>query len=326
MAITEKRSAQRAPAGARSRPQVRAGATRRRMLPWAMIAPAVVALVLIQGYPLVRLLVLSTQDFGPRSLFTGHADFVGLDNFTHLFGDPDFRSVLLRTVVFTVVCVALLMVLGFLIAHLLTGVSAWARVVTTVSLVLVWAMPMVAATLVWQWMYQPQYGVANWLLTKTRIFGDLTAYDWFSHPHQALGLVILLTVWKGLPFVALTLYAARGQISESLYEAARLDGAGTLQTFRHITVPVLRPVLAILTLLEVIWSVNSFTPIWVLTQGGPDGQTTTLGVYAYITAFSRNDYGSGASIAVVTVLILAVFSIAYVRRMSNQGDEQGEKA
>ncbi|MET9221795.1 MULTISPECIES: sugar ABC transporter permease [unclassified Streptomyces] len=326
MAMTEKRSARRAPTGVRPRPQARGGAARRRLLPWAMIAPAAVALLLIQGYPLLRLLVLSTQDFGPRSLFTGHADFVGVDNFTHLFSDADFRSVLLRTVVFTVVCVALLMVLGFLIAHLLTGVSAWARVVTTVSLVLVWAMPMVAATLVWQWMYQPQYGVANWLLTKVRVFGDLTAYDWFSHPHQALGLVILLTVWKGLPFVALTLFAARGQISESLYEAARLDGAGTLQTFRHITIPVLRPVLAILTLLEVIWSVNSFTPIWVLTQGGPDGQTTTLGVYAYITAFSRNDYGSGATIAVVTVLILAVFSVAYVRRTAKQGDDQGETA
>lgn len=290
------------------------------MLPFALIAPAVVALLLIQGYPLVRLLVLSTQDFGPRSLFTGQADFIGLDNFTKIFSDADFRAVLVRTVVFTVLCVVLLMVLGFLLSHLLMGVSPWVRVITTVCLVLVWAMPMVAATLVWQWMYQPQYGVANWLLTKLHVFGDLSAYDWFSHPTQALGLIILLTVWKGLPFVALTLFAARGQIPESLYEAARLDGANTPQTFRHITIPVMRPVLAILTILEVIWSVNSFTPIWVLTQGGPDGQTTTLGVYAYITAFSRNDYGSGASIAVVTVLILAVFSIAYVRKLSAQGE------
>jgi N,N'-diacetylchitobiose transport system permease protein len=321
MALTERRGPVGTAAGPRSRPPGRArGSGRPRLLPWAMIAPAVVALLLIQGYPLVRLLVLSTEDFGPRSLFTGEAGFVGLDNFTAIFADPDFLGVLLRTAVFTVACVALLMVCGFLVAHLLTGVSRWARVLTTVCLVLVWAMPMVAATLVWQWMYQPQYGVANWLLTRVHVFGDLTAYDWFSHPVPALGLIVLLTVWKGLPFVALTLFAARGQISESLYEAARLDGAGTLQTFRHITVPIMRPVLAILTVLEMIWSVNSFTPIWVLTQGGPDGQTTTLGVYAYITAFSRNQYGSGASVAVVTVLILALFSIAYVRRLSKQGD------
>lgn len=321
MALTDKPSPAGQTAAPAPRPPRRRGrAAGPRALPWAMIAPAVIALLLIQGYPLVRLLVLSTQDFGPRSLFTGQADFLGLDNFTEIFSDADFRAVLVRTVVFTAVCVVLLMVLGFLLAHLLTGISAWARVLTTVCLVLVWAMPMVAATLVWQWMYQPQYGVANWLLTKLHVFGDLTAYDWFSHPVPALGLIIVLTVWKGLPFVALTLFAARGQISESLYEAARLDGAGTLAMFRHITVPILRPVLAILTILEVIWSVNSFTPTWVLTQGGPDGQTTTLGVYAYITAFSRNDYGSGASIAVVTVLILAVFSIAYVRRLSRQGE------
>jgi N,N'-diacetylchitobiose transport system permease protein len=323
--MTDKRSTVR-PVAPRSRPGPRgrrAAPTRPRLLPWAMIAPAVVALLLVQGYPLVRLLTLSTQDFGPRSLFTGQADFVGLDNFTEIFQDTDFQAVLVRTVVFTVLCVTLLMVLGFLMSHLLMGVSPWARVMTTVCLVLVWAMPMVAATLVWQWMYQPQYGVANWLLTKLRIFGDLSAYDWFSHPNQALGLIILLTVWKGLPFVALTLFAARGQISESLYEAARLDGAGVLQTFRNITVPILRPVLAILTVLEVIWSMNSFTPIWVLTRGGPDGRTTTLGVLAYLTAFSRNQYGSGASIAVVTVLILAVFSIFYVRRLAGQAEQGG---
>ncbi|MCF3963886.1 carbohydrate ABC transporter permease [Streptomyces fuscigenes] len=321
MAITEKRGPAGAPPRARrTGPPGARRPARRHLLPWAMVAPALAALLLVQGYPLVRLLVLSTQDFGPRSLFTGQSDFVGLGNFTRIFADSDFLGVLVRTVVFTVLCVALLMVLGFLLSHLLMGVSAWARVVTTVCLVLVWAMPMVAATLVWQWMFQPQYGVANWLLTQVKVFGDLSAYDWFSHPVPALALIIVLTVWKGLPFVALTLFAARGQISESLYEAARLDGAGTLQMFRHITIPIMRPVLAILTILEVIWSVNSFTPIWVLTQGGPDGETTTLGVYAYITAFSRNQYGSGASVAVVTVVILALFSVAYVRRLSRQGE------
>jgi N,N'-diacetylchitobiose transport system permease protein len=320
MAMTEKQSPVRAPLRGRTGPPGRRRPARGRLLPWAMVAPALAALLLIQGYPLVRLLILSTEDFGPRSLFTGQSDFVGLDNFTRIFADSDFLGVLLRTVVFTVLCVALLMVLGFLLSHLLMGVSAWARVVTTVCLVLVWAMPMVAATLVWQWMFQPQYGVANWLLTQVKVFGDLSAYDWFSHPVPALGLIIVLTVWKGLPFVALTLFAARGQISESLYEAARLDGAGTLQMFRHVTIPIMRPVLAILTILEVIWSVNSFTPIWVLTQGGPDGQTTTLGVYAYITAFSRNQYGSGASVAVVTVVVLALFSVAYIRRLSRQGE------
>jgi N,N'-diacetylchitobiose transport system permease protein len=305
-----------------ARPRRRRGSvTHPKALPWAMIAPAVLAIVVILGYPLVRLIILSLQKFGPRSLFTGRADFAGLDNFVKTFTDPGFWAVLVRTLVFTVLCVVLLMALGFLIAHLLMGVSRWVRVVTTACLVLVWAMPMVAATLVWQWMYQPQYGVANWLLTQLRVFGDFSAHSWLTDPPQALGLIILLTVWKGLPFVALTMFAARGQISESLYEAAKLDGASTLHTFRYITIPIMRPVLAILAILEVIWSVNSFTPIWVLTQGGPSGQTTTLGVYAYITAFSGNNYGAGAAIAVVTVVLLAIFAAAYVKRLSTQGEQ-----
>jgi N,N'-diacetylchitobiose transport system permease protein len=133
--------------------------------------------------------------------------------------------------------------------------------------------------------------------------------------------VIFANIWRGVPFVAITLLAGLQTVQPSLYEAATLDGAGTLATFRHITIPIMRPVLAILAILEVIWSVNSFTPIWVLTQGGPSGGTTTLGVYAYTTAFSANDYGSGAAIAVVTVLLLAVFAAAYVRRLSASGEQ-----
>ncbi|MCI2417002.1 sugar ABC transporter permease [Saccharopolyspora sp. K220] len=289
-------------------------------LPWAMIAPAVLVILVVLGYPLVRLAILSFQDFGSRSLFTGEADFAGLENFTRALGDSEFWEVLGRTVVFTVVCVTALMVLGFLIAHLLLGVSPWVRVVTTACLVLVWAMPMVAATLVWQWMYQPLYGVANWLLTQLRVLGDLSAHNWLANPTEALGLIVLLVVWKGLPFIALTMFAALGQIPESLYEAARLDGAGTFATFRRITIPIMRPVLAVLAILEVIWSVNSFTPIWVLTQGGPSGQTTTLGVYAYLTAFNANDYGAGAAIAVLTVILLAVFAAVYVKKVAAQGE------
>jgi N,N'-diacetylchitobiose transport system permease protein len=315
--VKEPRAGSPAPAAPRRR---RRRPTRPRALPWAMLTPTLIVFVVALGYPLAQLLYLSLRDYGPRSLFTGESGFAGLGNFTRVLGDGDFWDVVARTIVFTTVCVVAMMVLGFLMAHVLMGVSPWVRAVTTSSLALVWAMPMVAATLVWRWMYQPQYGVANWILTRMRVFGDLTARDWFNHPRQGLALIALLTVWKGLPFVALTMFAARGQIPRSFYEAARLDGAGTLDIFRHVTIPIMRPILAILAVLEVIWSVNSFTPIWVLTQGGPSGKTTTLGVYAYITAFSANQYGVGAAIAVLTVLLLAVFAALYVRRLSAQGD------
>ncbi len=291
-----------------------------RLTPYGLIGPAVIAFAAVLGYPLVRLIWLSLQDFGPRSLFTGEAPFVGLDNFTRVLGDSDFWFTLLRTLIVSVACVGGLMVIGFLLASLLMQVSAWARVLLSVCLVLVWAMPMVSATMIWRWLFEPQYGVLNWVITQVEIFGDFSAHDWFSSPGQALFLIIALIVWKGLPFVALTLYAAMGQIPADLYEAAALDGAGRWSVARHVTMPILGPVLAVLVLLEVIWSVNSFTPIWVLTQGGPDGGTTTLGVYSYLEAFTRNDYSGGAAIAIITVLLLAVLSVLYVRRLFAQDE------
>jgi len=291
-----------------------------RFTPYGLIGPALIAFAAVLGYPIVRLVWLSLQDFGPRSLFTGEAPFVGLDNFTRVLGDSDFWFTLLRTLIVSVACVGGLMVIGFLLASLLMQVSAWARVMLSVCLVLVWAMPMVSATMIWRWLFEPQYGVLNWVITQLKVFGDFSAHDWFSSPSQALVLIIALIVWKGLPFVALTLYAAMGQIPGDLYEAAALDGAGRWNVARHVTMPILAPVLAVLVLLEVIWSVNSFTPIWVLTQGGPDGGTTTLGVYSYLEAFTRNDYSGGAAIAIITVLLLAVLSVLYVRRLFAQDE------
>jgi N,N'-diacetylchitobiose transport system permease protein len=304
---------------ARTGQSVRAGRLA-RLTPYGLVGPAVLAFAAVLGYPLVRLVWLSVQDFGPRSLFTGEAPFVGLGNFTRVLGDGDFWGVLLRTLVVSVACVVSLMVLGFLLASLLRLVSNWARVMLSVCLVLVWAMPMVSASMIWRWLFEPQYGVLNWAITQVGVFGDFSAHDWFSSPGQALFLIIALIVWKGLPFVALTLYAAMGQIPGDLYEAAGLDGAGRWSTARHVTLPILGPVLAVLVLLEVIWSVNSFTPFWVLTQGGPDGGTTTLGVYSYLEAFTRNDYGGGAAIAIVTVVLLAVLAVLYVRRLFAQGE------
>ena len=291
-----------------------------RAVPYALVAPAVVVLAVVLGYPIVQLVVLSMRDYGPRSLFTGEAPFVGLGNYLDVLGTPTFWSVLVRTAFVAAVTVGVLMTAGFALASLLLRVAPWACLALTVCLVLVWAMPMVSAVVIWQWMFQPQYGVLNWIGTQLQVFGDLSARDWFAEPVSALAVVLLLIVWKGLPFVVLTMYAALGQIPAELYEAARVDKANAWQSFRYVTYPMLRPLLAILVVLEVIWSVNSFTPFWVLTHGGPDDATTTLGVFSYLTAFTRNDYGLGSAVAVLTVMLLAVFAVVYVRRLIASGE------
>jgi len=291
-----------------------------RRLAYALIAPAVLILLAILAYPMARLILLSFQRFDSRSLFTGEAPLVGFDNYTRVLTDPQFWEVLARTAGVTIVTVLAVMVAGFGLAQLLRKAAGWARVTLLVGLVLIWAMPMVSSAIIWQWMFQPQYGVMNWILTRLVIFGDLSAHNWFGNTFEALTIIIVMVVWKGLPFVALTLYAGMTQIPEELYEAAALDGARAGAITRNITVPMLAPIIGVLTTLQVIWSVNSFTPFWVLTQGGPAGGTTTLSIYAYVKALSANDYGAGAAISILTVLILSTFAIVYVRRLSAQGE------
>jgi ABC-type sugar transport systems, permease components len=280
-----------------------------------MTGPAVLVLLVVLGYPLYLLVSLTFQNFGPQALFTGKATSAGLSNYTAVLQNPEFWQVLGRTALYVVATAGLVLVLGMLVAHMLRRLSPVMRLTTMITLVLVWAMPMVTASLIWQWLFQPQYGVMNWLVTQLGVFGDYSAHNWFMDPVQALVLIIVLEVWKGLPFVALVLYAGLSQIPDSMFEAATLDGAGAWQSFSTITLPMLRPVVFLVSILEVIWTVNSFVPIWILTKGGPNGGTTTLGVWAYLNAFVSNDYGRGATIAVLTVVILAVFTSIYVRRL-----------
>jgi N,N'-diacetylchitobiose transport system permease protein len=174
--------------------------------------------------------------------------------------------------------------------------------------------------LVWQWLFQPGYGVVNWLLTQVG-FGDLTQHDWTTSPASAFTLVWLLVVWQSVPFVALTLYAGLAQIPRSYYEAAALDGAGPWRVHRTITFPFLQPILGLVTILSVIWDFTVFNQIWILTQGGPNDGTTTLGIWTFTRAFSGNDFGQGAAIAVVSVALLVGMTAVYVRRLVRSGED-----
>jgi N,N'-diacetylchitobiose transport system permease protein len=191
----------------------------------------------------------------------------------------------------------------------------------TLCLICAWAVPNVAATLVWQWLFQPGYGVVNWLLTQLGVFGDLTQHDWFGSSFSAFAVIWLLVVWQSVPFVALTLRAGLSQIPRSYYETAALSGAGGWLQFRIVTLQFLRPILLLVTILSVVWDFNVFNQIWILTQGGPNGGTTTLGIWSFTKAFSSESYGQGAAIAVVSVAMLLVLTAYYVRRLVRAGEQ-----
>ncbi|WP_245594381.1 carbohydrate ABC transporter permease [Actinospica robiniae] len=300
------------------------GTPRRRRvsaLPYGLLAPAALILGLVVGYPLVRLVIISTQDFGLRALFTGTTPYIGFANYTSIWDDSQFTAVLVRTVVFAATLVAGTLAIGLGVALAMVRLGRRLRTVSTLCLICAWAMPTVPAALVWQWLFQPTYGVVNWLVSAVHVFGDQRQSDWLAQPVSAFVIIWLLVVWTSVPFVALTLYAGLSQIPAEYYEAAELDGAGFWRTFRVITVPFVRPILLLVTVLSVIWDFNVFNQIWLLTQGGPDGGTTTIGIWSFTKAFASQQYGQGAAIAVVSVILLAAMTGFWVRRLVKSGEE-----
>lgn len=291
-----------------------------RVLPYLLVAPTVVGTAYLLVYPLVRNLLISVQKFGIGQLIRGGAEFVGFDNYATILSDDKFWSVVGRTFVFTAINVSLIMVLGTLVALLIGALGKWMRFAVMGGLVVAWAIPVIAATTVFQWLFQSQLGVVNWVLVALG-FEQYDGKAWFADGNSTFAIIVMLIVWQSVPFAALTLYAAMTTVPRELHESAQIDGAGAVKIFRLITFPILRPMFGLILCLEVIWVFKCFVQIWAISQGGPGDATLTLPVYAYQIAQALNRYDLGAAISMVTVLILAVVLLAYFRQMFK---EEGE--
>ncbi|WP_375386091.1 carbohydrate ABC transporter permease [uncultured Microbacterium sp.] len=289
--------------------------------PLWLLSPAGVVMGLVTILPIVLLVLLSLTDYDQRSLFIGAFSVVGLENYADIFTEPEFWWSLGRTVAFTVAMVVGSVVIGMGAAHLMTRLGNVMRYVMTIVLICAWAMPNVASSLVWNWLFQPGYGVMNWLITQLRVFGDFTDVAWSESPFLAFLSIWALIVWQAVPFIALTLYAAEIQVPAEYHEAARLDGAGDWAIYRQITLVFLRPTLLLITILSIIWDYNVFNQIWLISEGGPDSATTTLGIYTYKTAFVGFELGNGAAVSVVTTLILLVLTAFYIRNLLRSGED-----
>ncbi|HWO64844.1 MAG TPA: sugar ABC transporter permease [Umezawaea sp.] len=288
--------------------------------PYLLIAPTVLGSAYLLLYPLVRNLIISVQHFRLGELIRGGAVFVGLDNYREALADPVFWAVVRRTLLFTVVNVVLIMVLSTLVALLLSALGKWLRLLVMGCLVLTWATPIIAATTVFQWLFQSRLGVVNWVLVQLG-FGQFQDYTWFADGGSTFGILVALIVWQSVPFAALSLYSAMTTVPSELYESAKIDGAGAWRLFTSITFPILRPMFGLILSLEVIWVFKSFVQIWAISQGGPGDATTTLPVYAFQIAQSLNKYDLGAAVSMITVLLLVVVLLAYFRQMFKQEAE-----
>jgi N,N'-diacetylchitobiose transport system permease protein len=296
------------------------GRVLRGSVPYLLILPVLAAIGAILGYPLYSLVRLSFERYGLFELIQRKGAPVGWANYSSVLHDPVFWDTLVRTIVFTIANVGLTMVIGTLIALLLVQVSSVVRVLLTSGLVLVWAMPPVVAVQVWLWMTNYQNGVLNYVLTRLHV-GDFFQHDWYATPLSQLSLATTLIVWGAIPFVVVTVYAGLAQVPNELVEAAEVDGARPWRVFRDVTVPILKPIFLILTSLSIIWDFAVFTqPYLLIGQSNIHESNYLMGIYLFEEGYFQSNFGRGAAISLLMLLIVAALSIFYVRKMVRMGD------
>jgi N,N'-diacetylchitobiose transport system permease protein len=293
-------------------------ATRRtKALPYGLLIPSLLALVVALGYPLVRQFVLSFQEFGLAQQFGRPAEWIGFDNYERLVTDSYLWKVVLRSLVFCLVNAVITMVIGTAIALLLGKMSKPVRLLVQTGLLLAWAMPVLAALTIWQWLFDSQYGVINWLLTRAGL--DYTGHSWLLHSTSFFLVATVIVVWMSVPFVAFTVYAALTQVPSDILEAAEVDGANAWQRFRLIVVPTIRPVLLVVGLLQIIWDLRVFTQIYVLQKaGGVTRDTNLLGTYIYRLGIGEGSFGQAAAVAIFMLALTVIITFPYVRGMMRQ--------
>jgi N,N'-diacetylchitobiose transport system permease protein len=289
---------------------------RRRRRPvgvYLLLVPATVAMVVGLGYPLARQLVISFQKYGLAQQFGRPAQWVGLRNYTELLTDPYVWGVIARSLAFCLVNAVVTMAVGMALAVLMAKVGRAARITLQVGMLLAWGTPVLATMTVWQWLFDSQYGVVNWVLAEPLGMDGMRYHSWLIQPLSFYFVATVIVVWMSVPFVVFTVFAGLLQVPEETMEAAELDGAGGWQRFWLITVPMVKPVLFVVALLQVIWDLRVFTQIYVLQRAGaPTRETHLLGTYIYSLAKEFSMAGAMATIMLVLTLALTGF---YIRRM-----------
>ena len=290
---------------------------RRTPLPYGLLLPALAAIMVALGYPLFQQIMLSMQKYGLKQQFGAPPEWVGGANFVALVSDPYLWTVLFRSILFCLANAALTLGLGLAVALLMRELSKPMRLVVQGALLLAWAMPVLAVLTVWQWMFDTQYGVVNWVLT--RLGANFAGHSWLIEPLSFFFVASVVVVWMSVPFVAFTLFAGLTQVSEEAIEASMLDGAGGLARVRHILLPSIKPVLLVVGLLQIVWDLRVFTQVYVLQQaGGLARETNLLGTYLYRLGIGEGQFGMAAAVAMFLLVVTVVLTSPYLVTMFRQ--------
>ena len=282
----------------------------RQVLGILFALPAVLILGVFLAYPFILGLWLSFTN----TIIGSRGAFVGFRNYLSLLGDSVFRLATFNTILYTVVAVWFKLVFGLVLALILNRDFHFKGVVRAIVL-LPWIVPTAFSALVFWWMFDPTFSPITWVLMKGGLIS--TRIDYLGQPNLARLSIIIANVWRGTPFFAIGFLAGLQTISPNLYEAAAVDGATEWRQFWHLTLPLLGPLLAIITTFSTIWTFGDFQLVWIMTRGGPANTTHLYGTLAFQRAIQGGDFGGGAAIAnfILPVLVVSVtFCYLYLRR------------
>ncbi|WP_225102846.1 carbohydrate ABC transporter permease [Streptomyces sp. CoH27] len=281
-----------------------------RLAQWMFLAPAGAYLLLFFGYPIVKNVVMSFQQYTTTTFYTGAAPFLGLKNYAVILTSDLFPKALLTTVLFTAGSIVGQFVIGLAFALFFQRRFPLGGMLRSL-LLLPWLLPLVVSGATWRWMLDPDTGVVNAALRHLHL--SPSGIPWLTGTSQALVSVILINIWIGIPFNTAILYGGLQDIPTHLYEAAKLDGAGPLASFRHVTWPLLRPVASVALVLGVVYTVKVLDIILVVTGGGPANATETLATQSYELSFQQFEFGRGAAMSNVLIVISLAFALVYLR-------------
>jgi multiple sugar transport system permease protein len=296
----------------------RGGRRREEVYKVLFVVPAALAIVALFGYPVVKNLTMSFQEYTLRTFFTGRAPWVGLQNYVTVVSDDVFSQALVNTALFTIGSILGQFVLGMLLAlffHKNFPLSGALRAL----FLLPWLIPLIVGSAAWRSLLEQDSGIVNIMLEKLGIID--APIPWLTSPDVALVAIILVNIWIGIPFNLTLLYSGLQDIPEELYEAGSLDGATGWKAFWHITWPNLRAVVSVLLMLGVIYTLKVLDIILGLTQGGPANATQTIATQSYQRSFVEFKFGQGAALSNILILISLVFAIVYLRATRRQVDE-----
>ncbi|MEP9377918.1 sugar ABC transporter permease [Aquabacter sp. CN5-332] len=279
---------------------------------YLFVAPAVLLLIVFAAYPLASSLWLSLNNV---EVFSAAPEFVGLENYRALFSTAEFWDGLVNGLVFSVFTVVLQLLAGIATALLLNNAFR-GRALVRGLILFPFVAPTIVAVLVFKWILNDLYGVANLALIDLGVISEGIA--WLGSPDFAMPSVIAINVWMFFPFITIQVLARLQVIPSELYEAARVDGAGPLQRFWYVTLPELRSTILLVVFIRGLWMFNKFDTIWLLTQGGPVGTTETLPILAYVQAFQEYQLGAGATTSACIFMLLAIFGFWYLRKLQQE--------